>query len=437
MNRKKFIKTALYGAGAVLLSRIFEKSHTANALNTSPQIFLPIVQKNTSRYIYNSATLAAALVDSKTKPGEILLLDDGIYRGDFTSENLFGTQEQPIVIKPINPGKVTIDGSLYFGNTAWVHFYDLEFMDSRTDRYVTTIGIKGYYTGFGFYGCLFHDIHSDGITWYGSGTGEIAECVFYNNGYRISDGSGHGHSIYTLNDLGGLRKISRNILHNNLGKYSIHIYAGDNHNLKEYICEDNIIAGEPVHTGGGQGLKDFVYRRNVQYGKWCQLGRYGYSYLNERGLIQDNEYIDSSYSANMDCNSPWVDLVESGNKLYGASTFTSGYTPQNPAGYEFLPSPQTKIWINAFHKSSRWLGSVAVYNRDNATYVNADFSSLLTPGSYKLRNSQNMAETWNFAFNGTQVNVPMKIWTAAKRIGEATPISNGLPVFAAFIIEHQ
>jgi hypothetical protein len=436
MNRKKFIKTAIYGAGAIVLSQLIDKNNIANALNNPYQTFLPIIQKNNVRYIDNSKSLAEALVDPTIQPGETLLMDDGVYTGDFISERLFGTEDQPIEIRPLNPGKVIIDGSLYFGNTAWVHFYDIEFKDSRPDRTFATIGIKGYFTGFGFYGCLIHDIHSDGVTWYGSGAGEIAECVFYNNGYRVADGSGHGHSIYSLNELGGLRKISRNIFHNNLGRYSIHIYSPDARNLRDYTCADNIIAGEPVHTGGGQGLKDFIYQRNIQYGKWCQLGRYGFSYLNERGLIQDNEYIDSAYSANMDCDYPWVDLVESGNKLYGGASFTAGYTPQNPAGYSFLSSPATKIWKNVFTKSTRWLGSIAIYNRDSAEYVSVDFSNFLTVGSYKLRNSQNMAETWNFNYIGTPINVPMRIWTAAQRIGDSIP-NNGLPIFAAFVIERQ
>lgn len=436
MNRKQFLRAVFYGTGAMLLRKTMNNVHIGKAMDNTYQIFMPVIQKNKIRIIYDSATFAEALVDSTIQPGEILMMDDGVYMGDFVSANLIGTEDQPIIIKPRNPGRVVIDGSLYFGNTAWVHFYDIEFMDSRPDRTFVTIGIKGYFTGFGLYGCLIHDMHSSGVSWYGSGAGEIAECVFYNNGYRETDGSGHGHSIYSLNDLGGSRRIARNIFHDNLGRYTIHIYSGDERNLKDFTCEDNIIAGDPVHTGGGQGLKDFIYRRNIQFGKWCQLGRYSYANPNERGLIQDNELIDSMYSANMDCDLPWVDLVENSNLLYGGSIFAPGYVPQNPTGYKFLPNPAMKVWINAFTKSARWLGSLAIFNRDSAESVSVDFSQLLMGGKYKLRNSQNMAETWNFDYTGTPVNVPMTTWTTVARIGDSIP-SNGLPVFAAFVIERQ
>jgi hypothetical protein len=367
-------------------------------------------------------------------------MDDGVYTGDFISSNLFGTENLPITFKPVNPGKVIVDGSLSIVNTQWIHFCDIEFMDSRLDRTYVTNGINASIKGFGLYGCLVHDIHSSGVSWFGSGAGEISECVFYNNGFHDTAGGGYGHSIYSHNHSGGSRRIARNIFHDNLGRYTIHLYSLGKNYLKDFTCEDNIVAGDSVHTGGGLGLIDFIYQRNVQYGYHCQHGRYTIreeeGYHNIRGLIANNEFVDvDGYSVNRDNSLPWEDLTESKNVFY-QSADPDLYMPIDPSGYSRVQQPATKVWLMPFTKSARWLGSLAIFNRDSAEWVGVDFSPLLAGGSYKLRNTQNKAETWNFVYTGGSVNVPMLIWTAAARIGDTIP-SNGLPKFAAFVIERQ
>jgi len=371
---------------------------------------------------------ADVLISQRIIPGDTLLLADGTYIGDWTVPvAISGTEAAPIIVKPQNPGKVIINGSLTI-NGSWTHWYDLEIMDARTDRHLITNSITMNYEGTRLHGCLIHDLHSDGVNWFGSGVGEVSECVLYNNGFRESDESAHGHGIYTHNTNGGQRTIARNIFNDAIGDYAFQIYSGGDNYLRDYVVEDNIIPDDPVHTGGGLGLINFLYQRNIQYGNYCQQGRYSGANANIDGTIKDNFFVGlSSYTVNQDTVPEWQNLVESGNEVYGGQ-------PANRTGYTYYEQPATKSWIVAFSKSARWLGSVAIFNRDSADTVDVDFSSLLTNGNYLLRNGQNMTETWAFTYSGNAVSVPMNMWTAAARIGD-TAQALVFPIFGAFVIE--
>ena len=65
---------------------------------------------------------------------------------------------------PRHPGKVVIDGTFkVFGD--YVEIYDIDFTDSRTDRYLYTEGIMFDSIGGSIYGCSICDIHTDGVRW--------------------------------------------------------------------------------------------------------------------------------------------------------------------------------------------------------------------------------------------------------------------------------
>jgi len=351
------------------------------------------------------ATLLASL---NVKPGDAIVLKDGTYNAsDFVFSGVSG---YPTVLRAQNPGNVKIDGPMDF-NGQYVSVYDIEFMDSNPDRHEQTTSILTTLGKVNFYGCYFHDQHTSGLQHFGSGIGEVVECVFLNNGNYFPDESKHGHCLYTHNQGGGLRTIARNIFGYSMGKYALHIYSDNNH-LLDYFCEDNITVGQPTHTGGPGGLTNFVYNRNVHCGGSVQHGRYGSA---TNGKMIDNIYIDiGTYYENPD----WVNLTKSGDAFYGTG---------------FDPAPQIYTRLIPFYKSRRWLASLFVYNRDNANNVPVNFSGMLA-GNYKLRNAQNMDETWNFTFDGRAVNVPMNIWTCAQRIGDVAPPTT-FPKYGAFAVE--
>lgn len=375
--------------------------------------------------INGDAEFLTVLADTSIPPGTTIKLADGTYTGEFTS--LFaGTEAEPIIVMPINPGEVILDGSLNVQGIH-THWYDFNFTDSNPDRYeYDYYAIYTNKVGTRFHGCLVTDLHGGAIYMFGVGEGEISECVIYNNGYMDTLGEGHGHAIYTHNHPGGGITIARNILGYQLGRYALHIYSGGANWLKDYNVYDNVTCNRPTHTGGGLGLVNFDYHDNIQYGRYSQHGRYSAAGGNDNGHIYDNYFIDQvSYYVDAD----WSNLEENGNEVYGGE-------PSGRSGYTEYSQPATKIWLKAFSKSSRWVGMVTIFNRDSANHVDVDFSSILSPNRwYLIRNGQNMAETWKFKFSkDATVPVPMDIWHAPQIIGMGEGLSV-LPVFGAFVIE--
>lgn len=379
----------------------------------------------TGLLITDPIRLENVLSSIKVIPGDTLFLRAGTYAGHWNIK-IGGTEALPVSIRPYQNETVIIDGSLTF-DAPHVKVYDFEIMDSNPDRTAVTPGITFNKPGCGLYGCLIHDLHSNGVNWFGEGPGEVAECVILNNGYKDAQGNNYAHAIYTHNNVGGLKTIARNVFFDSMGAYTIHVYSGGANYLKDYLIEDNLVCGDPVHTGGGLGLLDFTYRRNWQYGDYCQHGRYSGAYQNQNGDISNNVFIGlSSYSVNADCDFDWLNLVESDNQVYGGK-------PDNRAGYTYQAQPATLVQIVPFTHSARWLASLAIFNRDSAETVAVDFSNLLENGNYQLRNAQNPSETWQFEYTGESVLVPTA-WTSAARVGDTTHPSTW-PRFGAFVLE--
>lgn len=375
--------------------------------------------------ITDPAKFADVIISSHIIPGDIIYMRGGIYKGVWII-SIGGTKDAPIEIRPYQNESVIIDGGLQFAKP-YVHVFDIEIMDSNPDRTVQQDNVQMNQAGCWLIGCNIHDIHSSGVSWWGSGDGKVCECIIYNNGTRDPKTlEGLGHGIYSHNDLGGAREMSRNIFFDQFGKYTIHIYSGGNNNLLDYTCEDNIIGGDAVHTGGGLGLINFIYNRNVQWGDYCQLGRYGYTHQNKDGWITNNIFIGmQGYTVNADCDLPWLNLTESGNTVWGGE-------PSKRDGYDFATIPATWYKIIPFSLSVRWIASLVIFNRDSAKTISVDFMGF-KEGKYRLINSQNPSETWEFEYLGKPIDIPT-IWTSAKRIGDATHPPTW-PVFGGFVIE--
>lgn len=353
-------------------------------------------------------------------PGDVLRLRGGTYRGDFVV-SFQGTEAAPIQIRPYNGEAVIIDGGLQLNN--YVELFDVDIVNSRPNRVGIANGLNNSYPGASVYGCYIHDTLNSGVSWWGSGVGEVCENVIIHNGYYDEGGAGHAHAVYSHNNQGGLRLMARNFMHDQIGEYTVHLYSGGDNMLQDYTIEDNVIAGDRIHMGGGLGLKNVIFRNNVHFGDYSQIGVYlrplGHNYSL---TISGNHFIDT----NMTITDDFDTLVQENNIVWGLYWYNA------VPGYEIQEKPATwSKWV-ACTKSTRWLGGLTVYNRDSAEAANVDLSAALVAGSYRLRNTQKMTEVWAFEYVTGNVAVPMTIWSA-------TDISGGhpstYPVLGTFIVE--
>lgn len=60
--------------------------------------------------------------------------------------------------------------------------------------------------------------------------------------------------------------------------------------------------------------------------------------------------------------------------------------------------------------------------------------STLAAGTYKLKNTQNLDETWEFEYATGNVNIPTN-FTSGALIGDAYQPDTTFPLFGAFVIE--
>jgi len=302
--------------------------------------------------IDNPVTFTQALNSRRIIPGDVIALRAGTYTGDWVA-NIGGLDGKPVIIKPYNREDVTIDGSFTFSQP-YLEIHDFEITDSNPDRDAIRNTITMQLPGCQLVGCHIHDLHGTGVSWFGSGTGGVVECWIHDNGYLDAENVGHGYAIYTHNNQGGARLIARNLFGNQYGKYTMHLYATDNY-IRDYTCEDNVIFGDAVHTGGGMGLINFIYQRNIQFFDYCQHGRYTKDIgQNVDGWILDNLYAGLyMYSINANSLQPWLNLTESGNIVW---TINGYGEPADRAGYTADRTPARWSKFIPFSLSERWSG---------------------------------------------------------------------------------
>lgn len=96
---------------------------------------------------------------------------------------------------------------------------------------------------------------------------------------------------------------------------------------------------------------DYICQRNVLFGGYWNQGRYS-SQPNERGLIQDNWFINlSDYSV----QHGYIDLIELNNHVWGG-TVEWNWDERPRAGYIIEPMPAAWSRFIPFSLSERWAG---------------------------------------------------------------------------------
>ena len=332
--------------------------------------------------------LATALSSkSPAKPGDILTLRGGTYRGAFVSV-LTGTENNPITMREVPDARVTIDGSLTVQG-AWSTYWGLEVMNSSGDRAKgRPIGVDIFGPHTKFINLIVHDAGSGMGFWTPAVDAEIYGCLIYDNGWQGPDPDrGHGHGIYTQNQT-GTKRIVDNVLFNGYG-WGIHAYT-EGGALNGFHIEGNTVFNSGSDTRQGYhydnilvgGLRpaerieligNYTYHTPGKGGR----NRLGYSAPNKDVLIRDNYFAGGSPVLSV---SGWQRVTMVGNTFFGLQNLLSLIRPA--AGAETSP-----------------------YQIDDNTYMGGDAATPINWQNQSVDFGQ-WQEAGNFDHNGRLVATP-------------------------------
>jgi hypothetical protein len=242
--------------------------------------------------------LATALAGpAAVRPGDVIWLHGGTYRGGFVSR-LTGRKDKPVVVRGARGERVTIDtnprdtkdgGSLLVLG-ADVVFRDFEVTCSHGVRETKIAGswpadIRGGSVDvrgdrISLVNLVVHDLAGGFGFWSDGEGGEISGCLIYNNGWNGPDRA-HGHGIYAQNAR-GTKRIADNIIFHQFA-YGIHVYGSEKASLKGFEIEGNICiengclsrSGENspgIMVGGGSPAERIVIRDNTVVAGKIRLG---------------------------------------------------------------------------------------------------------------------------------------------------------------------
>jgi hypothetical protein len=325
--------------------------------------------------------------------GDTVLVPEGLYQGDFTVPT-------GVTLQPQDGARVAIDVVTEF-DMRGATVRDIEIFASAADRTHQGTSINMSAANSKLIGCYVHDMRASSIYWFGSGAGEIRDCVIY---------CGISHAIYSHNHSGGRRVIANNVFINASGQgYALHIYSGGGNYIKDYTAQDNVTAHNNNIVGGGLGISGLIYESNVHYKNTTRLGRTGETH---------------------------GDCVATDNALVAGSVLAiAGFETAEVSGTTDIATPY--VVITPCAGSQRKLAHVTAYNPAMQPTMEIDLAALSLPhGDYMLRNTQNPAQGYRFSYGGDLITCPLTDWTAAPMVGAVEPLGNcTLPMFGTFILE--
>jgi hypothetical protein len=235
--------------------------------------------------------LRTALAQPKSvRPGDIIWLRQGIYRGAFES-SLAGQPNRPIIVRARPGERVTIDtgnessgaGILVRGSDSW--YWGIEVMSSAHGRVSLekgsnpadlkrVPGIVAFGARTKFINIVIHDTAGGYDFWTPAEDSEIYGSLIYYNGWSAPD-RGHGHAVYSQNQT-GKKLIQDNIAFSNFGM-GIRAYGSGKAfaNNIDFIGNVSFNAGvlygspparwENFFVTVGHGARDIVFDSNYSY----------------------------------------------------------------------------------------------------------------------------------------------------------------------------
>lgn len=256
------------------------------------------------------------------RPGDTIWIEEGTYRGSFTS-TLSGSENAPITVRAVPGQKVKIicepgtrskrngmfeirgDHSIFWGleiaGESRVRTTDFK---GNSPPDIIDSGIDSRAAHVKLINLLIHDT-SLGINFWADGEGgEINGCIIFNNGWRAPH-KGCGHGIYTQNEK-GTKLLIDNVIFNQFG-YGIHAYGSKNARLKGFHIEGNASFNNGslfktgdrapnLHVGGGSSAAQIVVVSNYTYHSSLRqmTARFGYAAMNDDLTCRGNYFVGFS-----------------------------------------------------------------------------------------------------------------------------------------------
>jgi hypothetical protein len=397
---------------------------------------------------------------NSVRPGDVIWLRGGTYRGIFTS-TLIGTPSDPIIVQQYPGERAIIDGGdsgtvsilTVTGSNTWYWGFEIMSSDPRrvsaeTGSYANDIGrgtavsiAQSPTTGSGlkFINMIVHDAAGGFGLWKEGINAEVYGSIVYYNGWTAPD-RGHGHGIYVQNDSGS-KRIVDNIVFSNFS-HGMQAYGSDTAPINNITVQGNTFFtnGMPndyqrnLLVGGGTVAQNPRIADNVFFypgvsGQNLNVGNDPY------GAGASNPVITGNYDVNGDNQfSPNnSNVTMSGNSFYSIvyGAIPNLY-PSNIFSNARPTSTQVFVRPNQYEPGR---ANITVMNWGNSSSVSVDLSSVLSSGSsYQVRNAQNFygSPVRSGVYSGGAISLPTTA-SAAAPVGFATPPATG-PLFSAYVV---
>lgn len=441
--------------------------------------------------ISDPMSLTAAMLAAG--PGTTIIIRGGTYSYNFANINAFGTQANPLFIKPFPTERVilqaTNDFKLYGndvtfdGTGGWLEILSIGW-NLSIDRF--TSSEKFPFDVFGqrskIINTIIHDFGNIGF-WVTNVDGVLKGCLTYNIG---EGNASQGHSFYTQNASGSIKNVRDNIWAKTYDTlYDVHQYGSGASDVKGYRYDQNILIKSAFLVGSASSLVDdteindtyvieggFVVgllgstdpehrvkfnRVRTDKGRMNIKKSTGSEITNSKFVNTIDHVIELNNDVSLLVNNnQYVIFGTTGGggtlPYYFAFENTNGYIDmiswRAATGYDALSNltvyadslPPDEVVILP-HEIDNERASIILYNYSQAASVNIDLSvvsGLQIGSNYTLINAQNPTESFDFTYTGISISVPTSGWTVATPVGTGggvmVPITSIFPTYGVFYL---
>lgn len=406
---------------------------------------------------------------SPARPGDIVWLTGGVYRGSFDS-HLRGLPNSPIIVRQV-PGERAIldsnhgvrnapDGALNLkvdGGYAWYWGFEVANSDGKrtsadatafpTDLYRAN-GINVYASNVKIINVVIHDVENGMFVGDAPTNVEVNGVMSFFNGHEAPDTS-WGHGIYVQNQSRAEPRLVRDTITAFNFSHGLHAYGGGDRGLNAIRLEGNISFQNGAVSrfgyvrnlllGGVSTAIDAVVNRNYTYfARTDGENNVGWSGGAPGAIVTDNYFAGGRRS--LVVSGRGLPDRMSGNSFYGlampsslASAYPTNlfYDNQRPSRLEYFIRPNQ-------YEPGR--AHIVVYNWPQQAELSVDLASvgLRNGARFEIRDAMDYfgPPVVSDFYAGKPVTIPLRARSMARPVGtlQAAPPTHTLPEFGVFVV---